>query len=169
MTASETIVELLRNGADNTPAILAPGRPPLDYAGLRSLVDSTVVQLNELGIGRNDTVAIVLPNGPEMATAFFTVAQVATTAPLNPAYKEDEYAFYLDDLSAKALIVAKDDEGPATRAADGLGIPLIGLAFDASDPAGVTNARPNSAVPPPPEIFPPCTSPPRSCIITCWP
>ena len=35
-----------------------------------------------------------------MAVAFVTVAQSATTAPLNHAYKEDEFAFYLEDLKA---------------------------------------------------------------------
>ena len=41
-------------------------------------------QLNARGVGRGDRVAIVLPNGPEMATAFLAVAATATTAPLNP-------------------------------------------------------------------------------------
>ena len=50
------------------------------------------------GIGRGDRVAIVLPNGPEMATAFLAVAAGATTAPLNPAYRADEFEFYLTDL-----------------------------------------------------------------------
>jgi acyl-CoA synthetase (AMP-forming)/AMP-acid ligase II len=48
---------------------------------------------NHWHIGATERVAIVLPNGPEMAVAFVTVAQSATTAPLNPAYKEDEFAF----------------------------------------------------------------------------
>ena len=54
--------------------------------------------LNALGIGRGDRVAIVLPNGPEMATAFVAVACGATTAPLNPAYRAEEFDFYLTDL-----------------------------------------------------------------------
>ena len=41
------------------------------------------------GIGAGDRVAIVLPNGPEMATAFVTIAQAAVTAPLNPAYRTE--------------------------------------------------------------------------------
>jgi len=48
---------------------------------------------------------MVLPNGPEMAAAFVAVAGAATTAPLNPAYTADEFAFYLDDLEARALLV----------------------------------------------------------------
>ena len=63
----------------------------------------------------------MLPNGPEMASAFLTIAQAATTAPLNPAYREEEYLFYLEDLKAKALVVAADYDGPALSAEASLG------------------------------------------------
>jgi acyl-CoA synthetase (AMP-forming)/AMP-acid ligase II len=83
--------------------------------------------LHGAGVGRGDRVAIVLPNGPEMAAAFVTVAQVATTCPLNPAYKEDEFAFYLEDLKAKAIILMEGEDGPAFAAAEGLGLNVIRL------------------------------------------
>ena len=62
-------------------------------------------------------VAIVLPNGPEMASAFVAIAAGAATAPLNPAYREPEFEFYLSDLGAKALVVAEGDDSPARTAA----------------------------------------------------
>ncbi|MFV2007844.1 MAG: AMP-binding protein, partial [Longimicrobiales bacterium] len=100
-----TLRALLEAGHDDAPALLAPGRSPLTYAGLRAHVDRTVAELNARGIGRNDRVAIVLPNGPEMASAFVSIGAGATTAPLNPSYKEREFDFYLSDLGAKALVV----------------------------------------------------------------
>ena len=60
---------------------------------------------------------IVLPNGPEMATAFVGVASGATSAPLNPAYKADEFEFYMSDLNAKALIVEAGSNSPAIAVA----------------------------------------------------
>jgi acyl-coenzyme A synthetase/AMP-(fatty) acid ligase len=66
---------LLAAGADNDPAISAPSRTTLTFSGLRELVDVTLGSLNSLGIGRNDRVAIVLPNGPEMATCFLACAR----------------------------------------------------------------------------------------------
>ena len=48
---------ILETGADDAPALGAPGRPSLDYAGLRAHVDRTVERLNELGVGRGDRVA----------------------------------------------------------------------------------------------------------------
>jgi hypothetical protein len=40
-----------------------------------------------------------------MATCFMACASGVTSAPLNPAYRADEFEFYLSDLNAKALIV----------------------------------------------------------------
>jgi acyl-CoA synthetase (AMP-forming)/AMP-acid ligase II len=71
-----------------------------------------------------------------MAAAFVTVAQTATTAPLNPAYREDEYAFYIEDLKAKAVILKEGDEGPAYAAANRLGVKVLRMESDASAPAG---------------------------------
>jgi acyl-coenzyme A synthetase/AMP-(fatty) acid ligase len=57
------------------------------------------------GIRQQDAVAMVMPNGPEMAVLFTAVACWAIAAPLNAAYREDEFDFYLGDLDAKAIIV----------------------------------------------------------------
>jgi acyl-coenzyme A synthetase/AMP-(fatty) acid ligase len=70
---ADTILDLL-TGADAAPAIGAPDRTPLTHGALRALVRDTVATLNGFGIGRGDKVAIVLPNGPEMAAAFIAVA-----------------------------------------------------------------------------------------------
>ena len=105
MSADRTLRGLVASGHDDAVAIAAHGALPLSYAALRALIDRTQRSLNELGIGRGDRVAIVLPNGPEMAAAFLCVASAATSAPLNPAYKQDEFEFYLEDLKAKALIL----------------------------------------------------------------
>lgn len=126
MAEITTVFELLcAAGGDNDLAILAPGRKALTYAGLRQQAQQTVAALNELGIGRNDRVVIVLPNGAEMATAFVSIACGATTAPLNPGYRLEEFEFYLSDLNAKALVVEQGSSSPAVAAAQKLGIPLL--------------------------------------------
>src|SRR5205823_12813276 len=83
-----SIIETIAAGKDAAPAILAPERPPLTHGGLRALIERIGAALAHHGIGHGDRVAIVLPNGPEMATAFLAVSAYATTAPLNPAYRE---------------------------------------------------------------------------------
>ena len=47
--------------------------------------------------------------------------------PLNPAYRADEFEFYLDDLQAKALIVDSGSTSPAVEAARARGVRLIEL------------------------------------------
>lgn len=127
MSATRTVEALLRRGDDQTPAIRAPGRPALTHGALRELARETVAALNARGICRRDRVAIVLPNGPEMASAFLAIAAGASTAPLNPAYRAEELAFYLEDLRAKAIVLQRGVETPARAVAERLGIPVLEL------------------------------------------
>src|SRR5258708_31506424 len=117
MAADDTIGNLLMCGAGESSAIGAPELRPLSYRALRELAGRTVEELNALGIGRDDRVAIVLGNGPEMAAAFVAIAAGATTAPLNPGYREDEFEFYLGDLGPKVLVVDQCVDSPARSAA----------------------------------------------------
>ena len=136
MNADRTLKDLLASGRDDAVALAAHETPPLTYAGLRPLIERTTATLNDLGIGLGDRVAIVLPNGPEMAAAFLCVASAATSAPLNPAYKQDEFEFYFEDLRAKALIVEAGSESPALRAAEKLGVPVLTLTSERQFGAG---------------------------------
>ena len=105
----------------------APGRPDLSYARLVETVRSIRGQLCEMGVGRADRVAIVLPNGPEMAVAFMAVSSCAVCAPLNPAYCAAEFDFYLSDLQARALIAPATVDSPAIKVAAEQGIPVFEL------------------------------------------
>src|SRR5207302_9186096 len=87
----------------------------------------TVTTLAEHGIGPGDRVALVLENGPEMAAAFLAIASGATAAPLNPAYRAEEFEFYLTDLRARLLVVASGKPSPAIDVAGALGVPVVHL------------------------------------------
>jgi acyl-CoA synthetase (AMP-forming)/AMP-acid ligase II len=137
----DTLHALLARGEDTAPAIGAPDRPELTYAALRALAQRSVADLNAAGIGRNDRVAIVLPNGPEMAASFLALGSGATTAPLNPGYKRDEFDFYLSDLNARALVIQQGMESPARAAAADRRIPIIEL-IPGEAAAGTFTLRP---------------------------
>lgn len=128
--------ERARNAPDGQ-ALYAPGRKPLSYAALQTHVVRTAAALRRRGLQRDDTVAIVLPNGPEMATAFLSASVAAVCAPLNPSYRADELEFYLSDLPAKALIIAGLPDTPARDVARRAGIQIIELAWSLDDPAGL--------------------------------
>ena len=134
--STRTITRLLEAGAENDTAIMAPGGLPLTYGALREQVRGTVSALNERGIRAVDRVAIVLDNGPEMATAFLGVAASATAAPLNPSYRADEFEFYLTDLKAKLLVIAAGRETPAAAVATRLGMPIAHLVARPENGAG---------------------------------
>ncbi len=135
MKRFSTLQELLAVGADDAVALAAPGAVPLTYKGLRACVGRCADRLNGAGVGRGDRVAIVLPNGPEMAAAFVAIASCAAAAPLNPAYRADEFDFYLSDLNAKALVVERGSQSPAVEVARKRGIMIIELSA-AGDGAG---------------------------------
>jgi acyl-CoA synthetase (AMP-forming)/AMP-acid ligase II/thioesterase domain-containing protein len=118
-------------------ALAAPGRTPITYGQLCAHLRVVVDTLNAMGVGRQDRVAVVLPNGPEMAAAFLGVTAAATCAPLNPAYRPSEFEFYLSDLKAKALIVQSGLESPARTVAEQLGIPIIELTPSLQAEAGI--------------------------------
>jgi acyl-CoA synthetase (AMP-forming)/AMP-acid ligase II len=131
-----TVFDLIQRGQPGAAAIGAPERASLTFAGLKKLVEDTVKTLNGQGLGRGDRVAIVLANGPEMAAAFVAIACGASTAPLNPGYRSDEFDFYLSDLNAKALVVEKGSTSPAREVAIKRGIPILELAAATDAPAG---------------------------------
>jgi len=131
------MLDMIMRGAASDPAILAPGRPALSHAGLQDLATDTIGRLNELGIGRNDRVAIVLPNGPEMAAAFVAVGAGATTAPLNPGYRAEEFAFYLTDLNARALLLDTIGNEAAEQVAADLGLAILRLEVEDGASAGL--------------------------------
>ncbi len=133
---STTLKALLARHDAQSPAIGAPDREWLTYGGLRQLAVDVGAQLRAAGIGKTDRVAIVLPNGPEMATAFVTIAQAAATAPLNPGYRQEEFEFYLEDLNAKAIVVPENYEGPALTAANTCAMMVLRLVGGDDLPAG---------------------------------
>ncbi len=141
---ADTLSALIAPHPAEAPAIGALDRPWLTYGGLRDLTRATRASLRAAGVGPGDRVAIVLPNGPEMATAFVTIAQSATTAPLNPAYRLEEFDFYLTDLRAKAIVLPEGLEGPALEAARNAGLTILRLSVDPGLPAGIFTLTPQT-------------------------
>jgi acyl-CoA synthetase (AMP-forming)/AMP-acid ligase II/acyl carrier protein len=130
VTLALSIAERLADQASRTPeaiAILALNQAPLVYKQLYAHIQEAVLTLHSLGIGRNDPVGIILPNGREMAVAFLGVASGATAAPVNPAYRAAELEAYLIEIQAKAVIVQAGVDSPARAVARARGIPMVEL------------------------------------------
>jgi acyl-CoA synthetase (AMP-forming)/AMP-acid ligase II len=112
------------SSSDNSTAIIVPGKSdPLtvSYKQLSAEILSFQKKLAKLGVTPQAAVSIALPNTYEFIVAFLASAwQRATAAPLNSAYKQEEFEFYIDDLSSAVALVPKgsyQQDGAAVRAA----------------------------------------------------
>jgi len=135
-----TLPELLKGIAASFPdrvALTAPARTGLSYRALAAHTEGVQAALSGFGLGRDDRIALVLPNGPEMAAAFLAVAGHAVCAPLNPGYRAEEFDFYLSDLGVKALIVEAGGDSAARAVAHSRGIDVIELSPRLEAAAGV--------------------------------
>ncbi|MGB7947227.1 MAG: non-ribosomal peptide synthetase, partial [Candidatus Binatia bacterium] len=136
----EGVQGLLKVHAERIPAavaVAAPGRVPLTYGTFWSHLETVARDLRALGVSRYDRVAMVLPQGPDLATAFVSVCACATAAPLNPGYRASEFEFYLAALQAKALLIHAQVDSPARAVARARGIPVIELSPTLDAAAGI--------------------------------
>jgi acyl-CoA synthetase (AMP-forming)/AMP-acid ligase II len=122
--------DLLQNHARrfaDASAILAPDCAPLSYLRLCRHVDDVGRALRAKGIGRDDRLAVLMPNGPELAVAIVAAAANAACASINPAYSAEELHRYFADLKPRALVVPAGVDGPARRVAQARGMPVFDL------------------------------------------
>jgi len=118
------------------PAILAPGREPLSWAGLRVRVDAVGAALAAKGLGRGSRIAVSLANGPEAAVALLSTMTWAACAPVNPALDLKACTEVLARLRLDAVIAADGDDAPVSAAAGALGLPVIRLCMGLQRVAG---------------------------------
>ncbi len=109
--------------SDST-AIIIPGEPDpltISYTQLDQHIRQFQSQLASLGLKPQEAISIALPNSFELVVAFLgTSWQRCIAAPLNPAYKQDEFDFYIEDLGSVLALVPKgavEQDTPAVRAA----------------------------------------------------
>jgi acyl-CoA synthetase (AMP-forming)/AMP-acid ligase II len=121
--AASTLSNSFSSTAQST-AVIIPLRPKaltVSYRELSAEVLSFQKKLAKLGVTPKAAVSIALPNTYEFIVAFLAAAwQRGIAAPLNSAYKQEEFEFYIDDLSSAVALVTKGSfqaDGPAVRAA----------------------------------------------------
>jgi len=133
-----TLLNVLQAGADDAPALVVPGGPRLTYRRLREEVWRAAEALAALGLGRGDRIALVYPNSAEAIVLFLAASVAGTAAPLNPGYKVDEFAFYLEDTGARALLVAPGAGAAAREALPG-GARVVEAALDDSGSLSISS------------------------------
>jgi oxalate---CoA ligase len=128
-TAGERLHDLfIGTDPDRAALVTAESGEMLTYGRLQEVAVALAERLAALGVARGSRVALVVPNGPDFLLLLFAIVSLgATAAPLNPAYKRDEYEFFLDDLKPQLLLVPLDDLQSARDAA-GTNVSVIDIA-----------------------------------------
>jgi acyl-CoA synthetase (AMP-forming)/AMP-acid ligase II len=153
MTASDsaptTLLGLLSSApADQIAVVLPEQNVRITYGALRRQVAAVASALAAAGIRRGDRVGTALPNGLPTIVSFLAAAEVGTAAPLNPAYKEDEFRFYLEDTNARVLLLPPEGADEARRAA-GDRVPVLTVDMDAGGTVSLRGISGTGDVPPP--------------------
>ena len=100
------------------------------YRELAAMADRIAVGLSRLGVGRNDVVAMQLPNWWQFTLTYLACSRIgAVLNPLMTIFRERELSFMLDHGQAKLVIVPKLFRGfDHEQMVDGLGPKLPALA-----------------------------------------
>jgi acyl-CoA synthetase (AMP-forming)/AMP-acid ligase II len=125
--------------ADQTAIILPEQEIRVSYGQLRNQVTALAEALAAVGIKRGDRVGTALPNGLPTIVAFLAASEAGTAAPLNPAYKEEEFRFFLEDTNARVLLLPPDGADQARRAA-GNSVPIFNVEMDAAGTVALAGA-----------------------------
>jgi acyl-CoA synthetase (AMP-forming)/AMP-acid ligase II/thioesterase domain-containing protein/acyl carrier protein len=127
------LLDLLAERAADTPdrpAIIGPAGDTTNHANLHARVVRLREQLTAAGVTEGCSVALALPNGPELAMTFLGAMTTAACAPLAADRPVAEHQRDLAAMGASVLVVQRGHDTPARDAAKDLGIPLLELAPD---------------------------------------
>lgn len=125
LTIMDAVQAQLHNA--EAPAILAPGKRSLSYGTLYRQMQYVGEKIRSLGIEVHDRIALMVPDGPEMAVALLSIASASACVPLNSHLKEGECECYLEEVGVKAFIVQKGLDSPGLKAAQKKGVMIITL------------------------------------------
>lgn len=153
MDSYDTLLSLLHAAPAGATAVITPETPTsISYESLRHQVMSLAESLAGAGIRPGDRVASVLPNSLATIVGFLAASVAGTAAPLNPAYRYEEFCFYLEDTAARLLLVPEEGADEARRAAQHLGIPVFSVTTSAQGVVSMVDApRPASVSAPSPD------------------
>ena len=132
----KTIRNMINQQNDNLIFLTSEKNEKLSYGEFKIFNEKISRQLAATNIINSDRAAIVLPNGPLMASSFLSISSYMSAAPLNPSYKQEEFEFYLDDLKPKFLLVEPNSKSLAVIAAKNLNIPVFEMKISVNQPLG---------------------------------
>jgi acyl-CoA synthetase (AMP-forming)/AMP-acid ligase II/thioesterase domain-containing protein/acyl carrier protein len=115
-----------------SPAIVFSDRPPLTYGALALQAAASGAALRGAGIQRRGRVAIMMPDGPELALTIAAVACHAAAVPLNPNLTTAEFDSLFCTFRIDALVIPKRFDAAARGIATRHGVRVLEAAVNKS-------------------------------------
>ncbi|WP_448041344.1 amino acid adenylation domain-containing protein [Bradyrhizobium liaoningense] len=130
------LLEFYARRTPAAPALLAPGRPVLNYRALGNRTQDLIRTLRGLGIAPADRIAVALPRGADSALALIAVASAAVCIPVSPDLTADELQRYFGELKLAALVTRADMNSASRDVARALDIAVIDFVPGPKDDLG---------------------------------
>jgi len=126
-----TVIEAHAATHPNRPAIIMSMGRQLTYGALASIITSFGTDLRVHGIRRSDRIAIVLPDGPELAVVVAATACHAVAVPINPKMTTTEFGDLFTMLRVDVLLVSDQFDSPARTVATSCGVRVLSITSQA--------------------------------------
>jgi len=125
--SGEPLSALLARGELGRPALVVPDNGQvLSYARVAAAIEALAQRLAGAGVRRGDRVALTLPNGPDFVLLLLAITALgAAAAPLNPAYTQAEFDFFLTDIAPRLFLIPARSPAAAAGAAAGTQTPVL--------------------------------------------
>jgi acyl-CoA synthetase (AMP-forming)/AMP-acid ligase II/acyl carrier protein len=159
------IADLLENQSSRCPektAICAPDGIAFSYRDLYGQTTALSAELRRYGLGGSARIAVVIPEGIELAVAILATAMSGICAPVSTELQRGEYSVLLSDMTAKALVATAQTPPAAIEAARDLDVQILQL--EPASPPGsgcpfqlrgdINNLNRSSATSPPDSVGP---------------
>ncbi len=123
----EPLSALLAAGDPSRAAFVVPDDGQiLTYGQVGARIETLAGRLAGAGVRRGDRVALALPNGPDFVQLLLAVTALgAAAAPLNPAYTDSEFRFFLEDIAPRLLLIPASRPAAAASAAQVTGTTVL--------------------------------------------
>jgi oxalate---CoA ligase len=105
-----TLADLFIHTDKRQSAVVLPqDGTAIPYGSLSDQVNRLAGRLRQSGLDPGQVVGIALPNGIEHLVVFLAVTRARLgAAPINPAYKAEEFRFVLEDSGARVVVTTSD-------------------------------------------------------------
>src|SRR5436190_12744791 len=125
---SDSIFGVIENIARRHPknaSLVDDEKERVSYGELLEYIEQFQSQLSSVGVNRSSRVAIVVPNGIDMAAVLLATTCTAVAVPLNPNNSKAEFRSYFEDIGVTHLITSDGSSASAREVAKERKIPIF--------------------------------------------